>query len=346
MLPERRAKHEKQLTKYARSLAVRGYRWPGELQPAKKPLRALETVVDLGALTAVAERCHKGGNLAITFISQEYLRVGLNWITAMRRLKLNNFIVIAGDPRTCEILQHFGLEYVEARIQTGASAYVSPAGFSEKGLAMTALKFPVVQVLLTIGYDVVMSDADAVWLRDPMDYILDRADIAFQRIAYFPSSIVRLWGFAACSGFVFFRHCPDTLLFVNDCITEHEGVHSDQLALNLALLEGTPSWSGSPRLGTMAGHQQGVGRREIHAAFASMAKIAICGNLYRYNLRLLALPHHQFWRHHWITSPLSDMVVCHPNSPKGDMGKIDCLDRLGAKFIRGIDDGPISHECL
>jgi hypothetical protein len=51
----------------------------------------------------------------------------------------------------------------------------------------------------------------------------------------------------------------------------------------------------------------------------------------RYGLDLLALPHHQFWRHSLVPATLSEMVVCHPNSPKDELGKIKIFNAMGIR---------------
>jgi hypothetical protein len=328
MSHEQRELQNEVLRARVRALAVRNFQWGDGLQEVKKPLFDIGALVDLDILNRLAKQVQRNGIVIVTFISQEYLRVGLNWIEAMKRLKLTNFLVVAGDLKTCQILTDRDVTHIEARVGIGQtdSAYRSAAGFTEKGLAMTTLKFPIVSALLDDGYDVIMSDADAIWLRDPIPYMPGLADIAFQRVLYFPAPISQLWGFAACSGFAFFRHCAGTSGFVKDCIREQKKVQDDQLALNLALLDGVSSWQGFGA--TDQCHD------DTQAKFVARAKVPIKGHLDRHGLELLALAHHEFWRHSLVPTSPSEMVICHPNSPKCDADKMKCFEELQVNFLQ------------
>jgi hypothetical protein len=202
---------------------------------------------------------------------------------------------------------------------------------------MIALKFPVVQFLVKSGYSVVLSDADAVWLHDPMPY-LRGSDIAFQRIDYHPAPIARLWGFAACTGFVFFRHNAKTIAFLDRCTDEHQLFHCDQVAMNVVLLEEEPDWYCDHADWIPPGGVVHHDRGSLRAAFAKLAKSPIIGVLRQSGLQVLALPHDKFWRHRWIDSSLPDMVICHPNSPKNDLEKMKVFEAVGVRFPPKADD--------
>lgn len=115
----------------------------------------------------------------------------------MRRIGWTNYLVIAGDSATHRVLSALSIPCVESRIDVIGNdpSYLSPGGFTLRGLAITAMKFPIVERLLRLGLNVIFSDADAIWLKDPMKVIneLD-ADCMFQRVVYFPRAITRIWG--------------------------------------------------------------------------------------------------------------------------------------------------------
>jgi hypothetical protein len=318
------------------------FEWPTSLMRATMPLQDLSAVMDLGRLANVAAATNNRGELIFTLISKEYIQTGLNWIYAMHRLGLNNFLVIAGDKFTSETLDQRGIASVRADIDESEfdPSFMSNDGFSAKGLAMIALKFPVTSFLLKYGYSVIFSDSDAIWLRDPMGYMGD-ADIAFQRVAHHPPSVSSLWGFAACTGFIFFRHGAKTIAFLDRCIIEHQSFRCDQVAMNLALLEGDPSW-----LCEDAGWMPPSGdvrydKDQRLAVFARLIKFPMKGKFLQGGLRLLALPHDKFWRHLWVARAMADMVICHPNSPKNDLEKMNILDAIGVRFPpRAVDLTP------
>jgi len=242
-------------------------------------------------------------------------------------------LVIAGDERTSAALAARGVACVRADLGMDLSnaANRSASGFTWRGLAMATLKFPVVRNLLAQGCDVVMSDVDALWLQDPQPYCRGLADIAFLRAGYFPAALVPVWGLTACSGFVYWRCCLGTIAFLDSCLNESRRVQDDQIALNLALVEADTVWP-HLELGTGASASDpGAALEGIRASFVRLARRPLRGWTRRYGLDLLALPHHQFWRHSLVPATLSEMVVCHPNSPKDELGKIKIFNSMGIR---------------
>jgi hypothetical protein len=309
-----------------RELATGPLHWDKGFNNVQLPLHNLGAVIDLHTLRELADNLQSDSSLGITFVSQEYLAVGVRWIEALNRLGLRNYLIIAGDSLTHKVLKDLGVVSIEARINIDdvSPEYRSPVGFTAKGLAMNALKFPVVRTLLNRGYDIVMSDADALWLQNPLRHFPPTVDIAFQRVVYFPKAIVAEWGFAACSGFVCCRAKPGVVSFLDDCIQEHRKVQSDQLALNLALLEADTHWPSHHVNGRPYG-QSHLQQEDLRLLFETTARDSIVGSADRYGLAVLALPHHEFWRHSFVRCSQSEMVICHPNSPKDDKEKIKVL---------------------
>jgi hypothetical protein len=320
-----------------RAELARDFVWPSSLAAAAKPLHDLSAVMDLGKLADVAAAINSGKELGFTIISKEYIQTGLNWINAMQRLGLNNFFIVAGDKTTSEKLVERGIHSVRADIDEGGfdPSFVSHDGFSAKGLAMIALKFPVMEFLVKSGYSVTFSDADAVWLHSPAAYVRG-ADVAFQRVVYHPAAIARVWGFTACSGFVSFRHSTETIAFLDRCIVEQRSFRCDQVAMNVALLEEDPDWhcEHADWMLPVCGVQHD--RSSLEAAFAKCARSPIKGELRQGRIQVLALPHDKFWRHELVPHSLADMVICHPNSPKNDLEKMKIFDTMGLRFHPGI----------
>jgi hypothetical protein len=318
--------------------------WPSSLIHATMPFQDLSAVMDLDKLARVAATVNSGNELSFAVISREYIETGLNWIRAMRGLGLTNFIIIAGDKVTSEALDARGIANVLAVIDESEfdASYVSWTGFSAKGLAVSAFKFPVAQFLVRAGYSVVMSDADAVWLRDPMPYLRE-ADVAFQRIVYHPPEIAMLWGFAACGGFISFRCGQKTAAFLERLMDENRLMFCDQVAMNLTLLEGDPVWHCADPGWALPVPGVAQDRDSLEAAFAKCVTSPIRGELRQGGVQVLALPHDKFWRHALFASPLQDMVVCHPNSPKNDLEKMKLLDSMGLRFPTGPTDLPLTR---
>lgn len=316
-----------------RKAILYGAHWDDGCEAAKAPLSDLSSVLDVRHLRAVAQNRAHGGTVAVTFVSREYRQIGVNWVAAMDRIGWRHYIVIAGDQETQDVLSTRGVTCVRANVadHTDSLPYLNRWGFTKKGLAMTALKFPVAAVLLSHGLDVLLSDADATWTRSPMQEIGPDVDVAFQRVFYHPDVLAKVWSFAACTGFVFLRSSSGSHALVNDCIREHRHVQCDQLAMNLALLSAGTTWQ------LDALRQQGNSATledDPKNFFRAVARVPISGRIERYNLPCLALPHHTFWRHDWVPASPDEIIVCHPNTAKKDTAKIRRCEELGVRFCR------------
>ena len=252
----------------------------------------------------------------------------------MKSIRLFNYIIIAGDAETTRALREHGVPCIEAGLDIGEPdpSYRNIGGFTAKGLAVNALKFPVVLSLLKEGFDVVMSDVDAIWLRNPMPALGVTADVAFQRICYLPNPVVRYWGFATCSGFVFFRATPGGPALAGDCLREQRAVQDDLLAFNLALLKCEIAWK-HPDVPAEPSSIHGTRDADLAAYFGAAACIPIEGQSSLRRIGALALAHHQFWRHDFVKFDPNEIIVCHPNSPKSGTAKINIFKRLGVRCI-------------
>jgi hypothetical protein len=309
------------------------FSWPIPLKPLSQPLENLGAAMDLGKLATLAASIHHQLEITFAIVSREYIRTGINWVNAMHRIGLRNFLIIAGDIATAHTFDTLGVPNVLAGIDESDfdPLFVSATGFTAKGLAVSAFKFPVTRFLLEAGYSVVMSDADAIWLRDPLPY-LRGADVAFQRIVYHPPQITRHWGFAVCGGFLAFRVDQRTLTFLRRCIEVQRAVFCDQIAVNLATLEGDPDWQCEDPEWRLPQSGIAYDRSGLEEAFVRCAKSPISGVLQQDGVQLLALPHDKFWRHACVPVSVPETVICHPNSPKDDVEKMAILRGMNLEF--------------
>jgi hypothetical protein len=311
---------------------IERFSWPVGMDKLTMPLRNIDAVIDRRQLLNVAAKAHLAGTLALALLSHEYVRTGLMWISAMRRLGWSNILIVACDPTIAALLDQYNVPNVRASIDDARldRNWVTPSGFSPKGTGVTAFKFPVARLLIQFGFNVFISDVDALWLRDPLPFVQD-ADVAFQRVAYHPDAIAKEWGFAACSGFVWFRAADCSLTFVERCIDTNLSVCCDQVAMNLALYGAEQHWNCQQPdwwASFPDGSADWVARE---AAFARVATWPITGTDKTTGARLLALPHDKFWRHAMVSTDSSRIVICHPNSPHDDTGKIAIFDAMGLR---------------
>lgn len=304
---------------------IQGYEWPLH---TRTDTRALVNLADVFS-PAELERLHEGasasGPIVVTFLSSEYLGLLDLWVSHCVRLRLR-FVVVACDHTTQVVLANRNIPHVRARLNVRASSapkeFLSRQGFTAKGLSIIGLKYPILAYLLRVGLDVTLCDIDAILLQDPCAHVSNGHDILFQRVAYFPSPLAEVWGFAACSGYVFFRHSHATLAFVDDLLQMQGRVASDQIALNLSLLRCGVVWPGP-----LPPHR--LRRDQVMPWFLEHAALNIDGHACGGRLRVRALPHEPFWRHSVLPFNRQSVVVAHPNSAKDCSSKSRVFSALG-----------------
>jgi hypothetical protein len=290
-----------------REECMQKYHWPLEIRERlAEELRRLQ--FDRDHLLELATNGAQAGFLPLTFVSREYLPLGMMWARCLLRAGLENFVVAAVDEETRDAMRGCGIPCVRVEVPSTLAAldYRNYGGFSGKGLSTIASRTLVVRFLVQHGYNVLLSDADALFLADPTRHISDEAGIAFQRVVYFPKPVVRLWGFAACAGCVAYRSGPGVVALLDHMVSLLEEVSSDQIALNLAMVEAGARWADTTAADTEDGDS---------GAFAALADQRLQGRLSS-GVVLEALPATSFWRHNFVPLRRDRSVVIHPNAPK------------------------------
>ena len=306
-----------------RSLCISGYEWPKELINCIDVLNALHRKIDIEVLDNILNTFDRKEQIIVTFLSKEYLALGKLWISMLHILKIKQYIIISADDETKHFLD--SLNVLNCKVQLHDDIlfanllFKSKTGFTAKGLAITSLKYPTVKLLLEEGYNVLLMDVDALLIKKPLNEYFFNIDVAFQRIIYFPEAISKVWGFAACSGFVWFRSNNKTLDFVNNTIKVQREVYSDQIALNVALWESDIHWS------QLDYNAQELSEAEFNDRiniFKSQAYRNIDGFGKQNEIKLRALSPILFWRNDFIDFDFSKAILFHPNSPKEIYGKL------------------------
>lgn len=117
-------------------------------------------------LDDLLERVSINETVVMTAVTYSHRELLFNWVCNLRRLGTTNFVIAALDEQTYEygFLRGFPI-YYENSLSTDAG---TPAeGTSPELRALQIVGFSVVERVLEMGYDVLWSDTDVVWFRDP-----------------------------------------------------------------------------------------------------------------------------------------------------------------------------------
>ena len=165
--------------------------------------------------------------VVVVCVSLDYTGVFLNWALhyqqAVKGKSRQELYIVCLDRRVKVVLAKLDYFCAEERplkpletLTLGAGDRAPTAEWQKKHL-IWQYRTSVVSRLLQKGHDVIMSDVDGVWLRDPLaDILADtspqaaRAHIIATR-GMFPEEVSAKWGATVCMGLAYVRSGPATI---------------------------------------------------------------------------------------------------------------------------------------
>lgn len=173
--------------------------------------------------------------ICLAFCCDKYLDLGRNWIKAINKFHINNVLIVATNKKAFKELSSIGNQ----------TTLLLPS-HSRSDIYFNKPK--VTKYFLSLGYDVIFSDIDAIWLKNCEEYFHQEKtldyDILFSQSFTFPLEAVHKWGFALCSGFYLIRSNPKTIKFISEW-RDYQDYFSlcDQKALNYMLMNKIYGWN-------------------------------------------------------------------------------------------------------
>jgi hypothetical protein len=170
--------------------------------------------------------------LIVVFANWRYRDVLWNWMEAMGRIGVADCLVVALDRKLHE--------HVRRR---GGRTILAPSGKTLTELWIARIE--VFRCLIDSGIDFVHSDADAIWLRDPIpDYFEPEGelDLIASQGTRWPPEVFDQWGFVLCCGLFYMRSTPASAALLRRLRSHVEETGDDQKSLNQILLEMKIDW--------------------------------------------------------------------------------------------------------
>lgn len=168
--------------------------------------------------------------VVLQVVSEGYLDVQRNFIRMMERnaaLTRDNIYLVCLDTPSISFMASIGIRCVP----------VTELLMLDGQKDIWKLRVQVVGCLLEAGYDVLLSDSDAVWLSDPMADFNSPGNIVASR-GSFPEELGESWGATMCMGFVLFRSAGPGMATYQKVMERIVAETSDdQIALNVAAKE-------------------------------------------------------------------------------------------------------------
>mmetsp|Transcript_12732 Transcript_12732/g.14852 ORF Transcript_12732/g.14852 Transcript_12732/m.14852 type:complete len:360 (+) Transcript_12732:39-1118(+) len=182
-------------------------------------------------------------NLVIlTYVSYGYKENLMNWLSYLQKLEISNYGIICLDEEVELFLTHSNITCFGLWRQSEVN---DSFGDSKQGLSIAnVMKLWVIRMrhlyeLLNHGFDVIFSDTDAVWLRNPLSEgtsLLSEqtGDIVASR-GKFPWEQAKNWGATICMGLSYFRSTPSVIEIVREATKVSQERFDDQVGINVAL---------------------------------------------------------------------------------------------------------------
>lgn len=182
------------------------------------------------ALEAVLHRLNPSTPVSLVLTDSGYFRVFRNWLAHFERHDLGNLLVVALDEES----------YADAQ---DLAKHVIGAPWDRETNSIWKMRAELIANILGCGYDVIHSDADAVWLQDPVAYTTNlNCDLAFSQGTVWPPDVHEINKVVVCCGFFFARSSSATRSFFSSWLKAMTSDHDDQRAVNRIIVELGGRW--------------------------------------------------------------------------------------------------------
>lgn len=241
--------------------------------------------------------------IIVTFANADYIPIARNWLSALQALSIRASIrIIALDAATRDAFPAELVIYRPYEIRNLSGLW--------------QFRVTILRELLSETDGIIHSDADAVWMRNPLPTIEScSTDMVFSQGTTWPRDVHARHGMVVCCGLFYLRNVS----FVQDFMEELENRVSidqdDQVSVNRLLDESGVTWDVTNPYAIPFRETEFIASRQpTFSAGNDSTSVAI-------------LPHHLFPR--MMDAPDPDVIIAHPLSPKNCTDKITVLSHLG-----------------
>jgi hypothetical protein len=159
--------------------------------------------------------------IVLVFANLAYLEVLNNWLFSIKKVEVNNYLIIALDSGLYSNLRRRNIPVL-----------LFSNSMDLKSLWINRIKL--FHRVLKLGYSFIHSDADAVWLHNPLKkYFFDvNADIVFSQGTIYPMDTFEKNGFVLCCGYFGIKHSSHTIDLLDKVLVDVFNSGDDQVSFN------------------------------------------------------------------------------------------------------------------
>ena len=257
-------------------------------------------------LFELLSRQKRDNRVIVVFSSSMYLDIIRNWLLAVNRLGIHNYLVVSLDKKA----------YSFMKINNIPSLLME---YNSDNFDIWTKRLALFGEINDLGVNFFHSDADAVWLRDPLErYFADNeTDLIISQGTVWPHDIHAKWGFVLCCGLFYVKSSPKMGDFFKAMLDELAGNKDDQASLNRIIDRDDIVWQiDEPYDNFYNGKKFLCSRRSIIGVGKT--------------LRIKVLPHHLFQR---VYTKNQDPYVVHPLAAKHSSDTKQALKNAGCYLL-------------
>jgi len=194
-------------------------------------MKKIKKLINYVKLYILLKKFSKNNTIIIVFANYQYKKILDNWLFAIQKNKIKNFLIISLDKELFNYLK-------KNDIQT----YYFKTEINLKELWIN--RIILLKQILNLGYNFIHSDADAIWLKDPLGkffYNLNY-DVIFSEGTVWPSNIHAKWGFVLCCGFFGIKSNIATRKLLDDVYHDVNNSGDDQVSFNNIIQQHGTKW--------------------------------------------------------------------------------------------------------
>ncbi len=242
-------------------------------------------------------------NLVIcVFANKNYIPILKLWHRYFSANVKSKCLVVALDAKTYRFC-----------IQEKYESFFAPYIGGGYGLGFMRHQMNITRKILDLNYAILVSDIDAIWVKDPLKYTLScKTDIVFSPGTVQPPEAHAKWGNVLCGGYFLIRPNHKVYAFL-DNVQKRMEKEGDQPAINNELLSRNLVWNDNEKLYSISHN----GRNIMQSL---NPRIGIAGDL-----SVTLLPNRFFQR----LKENVDAYVVHPLAPKKSTEKLKIFREIG-----------------
>jgi len=131
--------------------------------------------------------------LVVSFCNKLYKRIALNWVAYLKKLNIENYVIVSADRETEKFLLKNNVNTIYIR---GTLPRQSKKGWRWRTEQLSRF--------LNCGCRIIHSDLDTAWLKNPFHLISKNYDAVFSRdLGGYPKEVEEKWGFCVCPGWMY-----------------------------------------------------------------------------------------------------------------------------------------------